>query len=487
MIDSMTFEKADTNDQVKFDVLANSTEEILIHKYRQDDAYLSAFQNPVDGTITIAGSVRDQLGNPVPNRPVSLRVIDPPDRASYVPAAERHADDNLDPQDHPSGGGSNLNIRLNSTSVASDANGRFSVSLTPTTQYGGDNYIVEGSIDAAFPCAASATDTCSKTGILESWKRMYIEMDQMYRASRILTANAAQGASTVFINDKNGYHNGDNVVLIHASSFTRTAPSDGLGFYSESHRIVSIANNHTSTPGNYIVTLDGPLTHDYFTDFAAQGLQLGDALANITHFGSGADPFFRFDDRYVKGAYADAFVDAMRISTSGTGVPFYDALNPTQMSLVAGKWFAAKTTNNIPSNHGIAIAASTRASVAPGTISLGTTVGVYSYVWRDTIDTVTSGPVSKYPLTHGHDPVKMSGEVLVHELAHQWSVNPSYPNGECTQNMYANAKYCQMNSPNNTGQFDDDIVQFHYVGTAPSTADSEYMTMRLQQEPKKTQ
>src|SRR5262249_50277764 len=103
MIDPMTFEKADTNDKVKFDIASTAAEKILIHKYRQDDAYPSAHQNSVDGTVTIAATVVDQVGNPVPNRPVSLRVIDPPDRAAYVPATERHADDNLDPQDHPPG------------------------------------------------------------------------------------------------------------------------------------------------------------------------------------------------------------------------------------------------------------------------------------------------------------------------------------------------------------------------------------------------
>ena len=79
----------------------------------------------------------------------------------------------------------------------------------------------------------------------------------------------------------------------------------------------------------------------------------------------------------------------------------------------------------------------------------------------------------------------MSGKVLVHELAHQWNVNAGYLDHECTQNSYANAAlFCQGNSPNNAGQYGDGIVHFHYVGNSPSTADSEYMTIRKTVEPK---
>ena len=73
----------------------------------------------------------------------------------------------------------------------------------------------------------------------------------------------------------------------------------------------------------------------------------------------------------------------------------------------------------------------------------------------------------------------------MHELAHQWNVNSTYTDHECNKNSYANAaKYCQGNGPQNSGQYGDGIIAFHYVGTNPSTADSEYITIRKTGEPK---
>lgn len=82
----------------------------------------------------------------------------------------------------------------------------------------------------------------------------------------------------------------------------------------------------------------------------------------------------------------------------------------------------------------------------------------------------------------------MSGEVLVHELAHQWNVNSAYPDHECTRNSYDSAGlFCQGNGPQNSGQYDDGHYTFHYIGTTPATADSEYMTIRKAPEPRPQQ
>ena len=147
---------------------------------------------------------------------------------------------------------------------------------------------------------------------------------------------------------------------------------------------------------------------------------------------------------------------------------------------------AARTSSSIPSNTGLAVAAATRAPLASTTaLSLGTTGGAFSYVWRQNIDDATSGPRSRFPLTSGHNPDLTSGEVLVHELAHQWNVNAFKTDKECTNNSYDNpAFFCHGNGPANSGQYDDGHIAWHYTGTTPATADSEYMDIRKASEPK---
>ena len=44
--------------------------------------------------------------------------------------------------------------------------------------------------------------------------------------------------------------------------------------------------------------------------------------------------------------------------------------------------------------------------------------------------------------------------------------------------------FCQGNGPQNSGQYDDGHYAFHYIGTTPATADSEYMTIRKASEPR---
>lgn len=78
---------------------------------------------------------------------------------------------------------------------------------------------------------------------------------------------------------------------------------------------------------------------------------------------------------------------------------------------------------------------------------------------------------------------------LVHEMAHQWHVNPNYQDGHCNQTAYTNPSifptmYCEMNSAQNNGQYGDGVIRFHYTGSSPQTADSEYMDIRKTPEPK---
>ncbi len=417
-------------------------------------------------------------------------MLDPPDTSRYIPASQPTKNDNLDPADQ---GG--LNSRLSATTVTGDANGHFTVTLTTTSQYGGDNYIVEASADPAFPCATAdptGVDRCASTGTIQAWKRMYVEMDQMYRASALLSDFAFPGDTHIYINDSSLFKAGDSVTLIHAPSYNRSKVWDSAGFYSEANpvSVTKIAANRTTHPGKYDVSLSAPLTQNYYLDGVALGTTtpLGDALVNLSRYADprkSGSPRFGSDERYVKTAFAEAYLDVLDTPTGGVGVPSYPALSEPAMYWVAEKWWRARTQATYPSNHGVAIAAATNGTEVN---SLGTSNTFWSFVFRGTIDTLTAASKHNGTLVAGLDPVKVSGEVLVHELAHQWNVNPNYPKGECSQDSYDSTSsahyFCQMDSPANTGQYADDHLEFHYVGTAPRTADSEYLIIRMQKEPK---
>src|SRR5258708_5819755 len=279
---------------------------------------------------------------------------------------------------------------------------------------------------------------------------MYIEMDEMYRDGQLLTSRSLIGESVVYVNGR-GFHKGDSVRLIPAPSFSRTEPQDVDGFYSEDRVVVAVARNQNqSLTGAYAITLDKPLTLPYFLDGQYLTSQLGDAIVSL----NSSDPLYHFNDQYLGGAFGEAFVQTVKANTSGVGLPLYASMSPDDMTYAGGKWFAARESGATPSNYGLAVAAAARVPL-PGTttdVSLGTTRGSQSYVWRKTIDDLTSAPRSKSPLLSRLDPNIVSGEVLVHEVAHQWNVNPTYPNSECDKKSYADpSKWCHGPGTQNSG------------------------------------
>jgi hypothetical protein len=461
----------------QFDLIAAGTR-VLTHKF--GDSFGSTYTYPTgqstDGEIPISLRVRAAPAGTV----VYLKVIDPEDTAAY--GTPHQKDDNIDTAGGTISGGK-------TTSVTLPASGTVSVVLKTTLHASGDNYQVQASSDPAlttdsnFVCSPSSG--CQTTPVITAWKRMYVEEDEMYRESQLLAERSLVGASVVYV-DARGFQKGNSVRLVHAPSYLRMADYDVDGFYSEDRTIVGVArNSDPSHAGAYAITLDAPLMKAYYRDINVGSLQLGDAIADL----SAGDPLYHFSEQYLAGAFAEAFVDVVKTNTSGVGVPLYNSMTDLAMTYVGGKWFAARTQVQPPSNSGMVIAAATSAPIAPDPVAgqripIGTTSGTtYSYVWRQSIDDGTR-PGSKL-LIKRLDPNVVSGEVLVHEIAHQWKVNQNYPDNECTRNSYADGtKFCQGNGPQNSGQYGDGIVKFHYVGNSPTTADSEYIDIRKTGEPK---
>lgn len=417
---------------------------------------------------------------------IYLRVYDPPDDSPY--GTPHVKDDNIDT------GAGTVNGMTRMTTVTLPANGSVPVVLKTTLNASGDNYEVAASASPTLHQPSTVCDAsiaCQKQKVT-TFKRFYVEPNDMYRNSQLIRSNILIGQRLVYINDR-GYRRGDNVRLIHAPSYLRTEAGDSDGFYFEDFTIADIRRNPIATiPAAFEVELDTGVTRHYRTDLTIGGIQLGDALVNLTRNAQrSADPMFHLNTNYIRNAFYFAYADLVMLPSNGVGVPLYDAMTDTGMIFAGAKWLAAKKSSVVPSNTGLAVAAATRAPLpapaggGPPPLSLGTTGGPYSYVWRENIEEATSGPRNRFPLTSGHDPELTSGEVLVHELAHQWKVNSTYPDNECTHDSYDNpALFCQSNGPQNSGQYDDGHVAFHYIGTSPATADSEYMTIRKASEPR---
>ncbi|MEA2571166.1 MAG: hypothetical protein QOI24_3167 [Acidobacteriota bacterium] len=458
----------------QFDLVVRSTK-VLTHKFGASLGAAAVYPNgqTTDGELPITLVTRAAA----PGTQIYLRVVDPEDAAAYSKPPQKN--DNVDTGRGTISGARTATVTLPQT-------GGVDVILQTSLNASGDNYQVQASAnpsiqtDPSFVC--DWTTFCQSSGNITAWKRLYVEMDEMYRTSSLVGERSLVGATTIYTDGS--FSRGNNVRMIHAPSFGRADAADTAGFYSEDRVILNVAkNSNPAHKGKYAITLDKALTQPYYLDIVVLNTQLGDAIVNLSQ---NADPLYHFDPQYVAGAFAEAFVEVITSPTGGVGVPFYAAMNDGSMAAVGNKWFAAKTGPSTPSNFGLAIAASTRASLTtPNALSLGTTGGIFSYVWRQTIDTATAGPKSKYPLTSGLNATTVSGEVLVHELAHQWNVNTGYPGNECDKKSYANAvNYCHGNGPQNSGQYGDGIIKFHYVGSSPANADSEYMTIRKAADPR---
>ena len=244
-VGEITFELADP--PALFSFGATTTGRVLTHKYRSDDAYPSPLQTE-DGKIRVEGLVHDVTGSTgIAGRKVYFRLIDPPDTAGYVVnAGDAKAGDNVD------GPG-----KLNGSSTAtdtSDSTGKVSVTLEITDHAAGDNYQVEASLDKDFKCSPAP---CQKSIVYTAWKRVYVEVNKMYRRSAFLTWPAVPGDKVLQVSDVRPFPNPPfDVVLVHG-------PAPGSGSSAFSSEVVRIVNrtrapllNFGPVPGKLVLDPD---------------------------------------------------------------------------------------------------------------------------------------------------------------------------------------------------------------------------------------
>lgn len=291
----------DSNDLplISFDLSAASSEDerkVLMHRWRSEAAYpyLSSFQVAAaqndagrDGHIQINATVTDASGTPLPGMYLFVRVVDPPDPSTYLPPAESHWGDN------PWGWHTFLipyapEPNYGWQPVTSDGNGRISLPLQVGAQGNpsiampaGDNVQIQASaifLPFVSPTRCTPALGCYMSGVITSWRRVYIERDRMFRAGAFLINDGLHGATTLDVTDISAFRNASAsspipAILIHGDSPTAAPPHN----YMETVYVKKAAGGK--------LTLTQVLRYDYFAVRSSidRTLFAGDAIGKYAN------------------------------------------------------------------------------------------------------------------------------------------------------------------------------------------------------------
>jgi hypothetical protein len=414
-------------------------------------------------------------------------VIDPADPSDY--RSPHLINDNLDP-----GRGSLFYRDDQGNLVFSDANhvlsvpgrqggvdGDINVVLAATTHASGDNYQVEASFEPTFPCApAGGPDTCAKTAIVTAWKRVYLEVDKMFRAGASISATVAAGATEIPVNNGNAFHVGDQVVLVHAPGIGASAE----GFYYETAMVAHVRRGRH----HGAIQLANPTNHAYADApvLLPSGTEVTDGVGIVN---AGAAALYDAPTGLVPTLFETAYVDYKFLSTGGGApntaansvpyVPFLRSIDVDVEPVFADRWCETCGASGAFDNHRHIIIASelTNLPNISGETNLDDQPAApFTYVFRGRIDDL----VRNDPIYSSISADGWASETLVHELAHTWDVNPptSSTGGHCNLRDWDNTDDCLMNR-SNTASLANGIVKLHQW-TDPAC---EYRRIRTQPEP----
>jgi hypothetical protein len=492
---------------IVLDPPSDSPQKVLIHE-TAGGPFLSTLQT-TDREIKITATLKTGTTSPA-GVTGYFRVLDPPDRSVYIPVANQTANDNRDNNDTTSGRLTGAGVVQVSGSpgviqATADMNGVVRLTLTSTDQEAGDNYQIEASFDSNFSCAQN----CWRSGIITAWKRVYVERDSMYRQGAQLAADAGAGQNIVRVR-QSPFRRGDTIRLIHAPYRDGTGPIDAtgainLGYWSELAVIDRVANDRAAdNRGGDILTLVGTLQNSYGVDRSGFSNGALDYLNDGAVRETPPPNQFETNTSYLAGAFAPAFVEYVlldAIANPHVSIPFIDQLTAGQLALFAGKWVENADHTASPTggvrfppmalNHQYLIGAASHLNV---NVVLGSTFNGnranFSFIWLDTLErgcSVRNFARNQQLLIFGLNPANVNGETVVHEIAHQWDVNPpeATTGGHCNQTVYPThptpTAGCIMHAVSDANA-NDNVAAFHYVNNA-GVVDSEYITIRSAPDP----
>lgn len=468
-----------------------------------------------DSHVRIRGTATTATGAPVPNLDFYIRVIDPPDPSTYMPAAERHRGDNVRGQ-------YNLFTRDFEQylwqRMSTDANGVFQDVLQTQASGAGDNIQLEAS--AAWLPYPEQQDRCTpalgcyKSGVLTAWRRLYIERDRMFRRGTFLKADAVAGATTLSVVDASQF-SGASVaspiaaILVHGDGPEITTPAN---YY----EVVMVTKSQTGK-----LTLQAPIVNNYYEKRSVT-LSNGYSGDAIGRYSTTADLWPTYLDPAVNyfgwggcaspPACDSLYVDA-RVLNEGPNQPNRAPYIPFIPTCPAAKYCIEVAERYFDSRNGSAtlpghthFVAATMAEATTSTFS-GIIGNTYrdndqqqasasggraggEFIWNRSIELAIGGAS---PTIQGLPAPTIVEEVSAHELVHFYDVNPpafgtgatfghctndpgAAPNGPLASN---GAGYCVMNGNRTRANWADGRFGLHIApwGT------SEYRRIRARWDP----
>lgn len=202
---------------------------------------------------------------------IHFDVEDPPDTSPYAGVAP--------PGDNVGGAG-----LLAVPSAVTNAIGQATTVLTVTDRYAGDNYRVRARLAAGGPVVA-------KTGVITAWKRVFVEMDRMFRGpGQYLTTNSTAGATTLAVTSTSRFTAGDTVDVF-----------DAVNDIPEVRQVQSV--------GPTTITLTSPLSKPHLT---------GDSA----YVGREADGFYAADMSFAYATFDDGFVEVVARPHGAHPIPY---------------------------------------------------------------------------------------------------------------------------------------------------------------------
>ena len=505
----------------EFAITNNAAEEerrILISNVRTEYPYphFQAVGGEKDAEVTSYLQARDpNTGNYSSGLTVYMRILDPPDSAPYM-----NQPGNVIAHDNDNHGAAAIldgpGITLHSPGVyqaTSGTNGRVNFTLRMQPPFAaGNNYQIEASLNPGFPTGFTA-----KSGILTTWKRVFIEKRRMLKNGLFLAQDASAGDTYIITRGhawrgdegQNDYlSQGEKIVITHGPQINRVDLSSG--WYYETHTILSVQDLGNDEYRVNLGTKQGktvipePLQHAYAVD-TTDG-RIGDGISKIDALTLGPAEYFDAEPDLTTGeAFLAAFTENIFLPDSTTPgamvpVPFIETGNQDILQNLAEKWSSVVHATLAP-NHQLLVIASDNTEGSGAGDASGLTIDqagagrMSSFVFRRAIETLVSGGNNNAVLKEGRWAMKTAA----HEIAHQWGTNGTiwqaqYPTtttrDHCppTTTVYNDpARYCLLasfdsNMAGSVAQRTNGIARFHLL---PSGAGwhSEYLEIRRRPDP----
>jgi len=464
---------------IAFDLSASAPEDerkVLMNRWRTETEYpyLSAAQQDAatidhdpnvstvqrDHHVRIQGTVTSGSGAPVPNADFFIRVVDPPDPSTYVPAIEVHRGDNIRALNSftlP------IDLIYGWVQMTADANGRFSAVLPTWSSAAGDNVQLEASAARLPYFASEARCTpalgCYTSGVLTTWRRLYVERDRMFRKGTFLTMSAVVGDRILRVVSSADFSGASAsapiaAILIHGDGPEVSTPSN----YYEAVYVVKAQNGR--------LTLQSPITNTYAAQMSVTdptrfaGDAIGRYATDADLWPAYLDPavqFFGATNCATPPACDGVFVD-MKVLGEGAGkpnkapyLPFVSTCFVLRYCVeVAQRFFDARLGATTLPGH-VHFVAATTAEMNPSVFlsgvaaqalrdndqeqqeaSAGRAGGIL--VWNRSVDLAIAGGSTDFA---GLTSSRVIEEISAHELAHLFDVNPpafgpSGTGGHCT-------------------------------------------------------